>query len=78
MYGRQERRYKVLVRRSEVKKPLGRVRRRRENNIKMYLHEWNGRMDWIGLALQRDSWRDHVNAMMKLRVPHNAGNFLTS
>jgi len=69
MHGREERGYKVLVGRTEVKKPLGRLRRRRENNIKMYLQERNGRMDWIGLALQRDSWRDLVSAVMKLRVP---------
>jgi hypothetical protein len=69
MYGRQERRYKVLVGRTEVKKPLGRLRRGRENNIKMNLQEWNGRMDWIVLVLQRDSWRYLVNAVMKFRVP---------
>jgi len=68
MYGRQERGYKVSLGRTEVKKPLGRHRGRRENNIKMYLQEWNGRMDWIGLALQRDRWRDLVNAIMKIRV----------
>ena len=45
MLGRQERRYKVLVGRTEVKKPLGGLRRRRENNIKMYLQVRNGRMD---------------------------------
>ena len=69
MQGIEERLYKVLVGRTGVKKPLGRLTRRKENYIKMYLQERNGRMDWIVLALQRDRWRDVVNAMMHLRVP---------
>jgi len=37
-----------------------------------------GGMDWIYLAWDRDRWRASVNAVMKLQVPYNAGNFLTS
>ena len=37
-----------------------------------------GVMDWIDLAQDRDRWRALVNAVVKLGVPSNAGNFLTS
>jgi len=62
--------YRVLVGKSEGKRPLGRPRRRWENNIKMYLQEVVcGCMDWIELAEDRDRWRTLVNAVMNIRVP---------
>ena len=62
--------YRVLVGKPEGKRPLGRPRRRWENNIKMDLQEVGcGGMDWIKLAQDRDRWRVHVNALMKFRVP---------
>jgi hypothetical protein len=54
----------------EGKRPLGRLRRRWVDNIKMDLLEisWGG-VDWIGLAQDREKWRGVVNAVMSLRVP---------
>ena len=61
--------YRVLVGKPERKRPLGRHRRRWEDNIKMDLQEVGcGNMDWIELAQDRDRWRAFVNAVMNLRV----------
>jgi len=62
--------YWVLVGKPDGKKPLGRHRRRWEDNIKMDLQEVGcGGMDWIELAQGRDRWRALANAVMNLRVP---------
>jgi hypothetical protein len=53
----------------EVKRPLGRLRRRWGDNFKTDLRErgWYG-MVWIDLTQDRDQWRALVNTIMKLRI----------
>jgi hypothetical protein len=60
----------VLVRKPEGKKPLGKPRRRWEDNIKMDVQEvGGGRGDWMELAQDRDRWRALVSTVKNLRVP---------
>ena len=62
--------YRVLVGKPEGKSPLGRPRRRWEDNIKMDLQEVGcGGMGWIERAQDRDRWRALVSAVRNLRVP---------
>jgi hypothetical protein len=71
--------YRVLVGKPERKRLLGRPRHRWKDNIRMDLQEVGyGRVDWIGLAQDRDRWRALVSAVKNFRVPQSAGNFLTS
>ena len=60
-------------------RPLGRPKRRWDDNIKMNLQEVaSGGMNWIYVTHDRDRWRAVVNAVMTLRVPLTAEDFLTS
>jgi hypothetical protein len=71
--------YRVLAGRPEGKRPLGRRRRRWEDNIKMDLRERGiDRANWIQLAQDRVQWRACVNTVMNLRFHKKAGYFLTS
>jgi hypothetical protein len=63
----------------EGKRRLGRPRHRREDNIKMELHDLGGGdVDWIDLAQDTDGWLALVTAVINLRVSENGENFLTS
>jgi len=62
--------YRFLMGKPEGKRPLGRPRRRWEDNIKVDLQEVGCEgMDWIELAQDRGRWRALVNAVMNRRVP---------
>ena len=66
--------YRVLVRKPEGKRPLGRPRRRWEDNIKMDLQEVGGACgDWMELAEDRDRWRALASTVMNFRVPKMRG-----
>ena len=66
--------HRVLVGKPEGKRPLGRPRRRWEDNIKMDLQEVRGGCgDWMELAQDRDSWRTLVSTVMNIRVPKMRG-----
>jgi hypothetical protein len=68
--GEKRNSYRLLVGKSEGKRPLERPRRRWEDNIRMDLGEvgW-GDVDWIGLAKDKNRWRALVNSVLNLRVP---------
>ena len=62
--------HKVLAGKPEGKRPLGRPRRRWEDNIKMDLQEvGRGCGNWMALAKDRDRWQALVSAVMNFRVP---------
>ena len=67
--------YRVMVGTPERKRPLGRPRRRWEDNIKMDVQEVGegGCGDWMELAQDRDRWRALVRTVMNLRVPKTRG-----
>ena len=61
--------HKVLVGKPEGKRPLGRPRRRWEDNIKMDLQEvGRGSGEWMELAQDRERWRALVSTVMNFRV----------
>jgi hypothetical protein len=69
--------HRVLVRKREGKRPLGRPRRRWEDNIKMDVQEVGGGCgDRMELAQDRDGWRALVSTVKNLRGPLKCGEFL--
>jgi hypothetical protein len=70
MNGESRNAYRMLVGKTEGKRPVGRPRCKWVNNIKMDLGdvEWGG-VDWIGLAQDRDKRRALLNAVINIRAP---------
>jgi hypothetical protein len=68
--GEKRNAYRMLVQKPEGKRPLGRLRCRWVDNIKMDLRDIGpGGMDWIDLAQDRDQWKALVNTVMYFWVP---------
>jgi hypothetical protein len=67
--GEKRNAYRILVGKPQRKRPLGRPRRRWDDNIKIDLRVigWSG-MDWVYLAQDRNHWRSLMNAVMTLGV----------
>jgi hypothetical protein len=71
--------YRFLLRKPEGKRPLGRFRRRWEDNTQMVLQGvGRGTIDWGDLAQDKDRWREVVKTVMKLRGSIKWGNCLTN
>jgi hypothetical protein len=70
--------YRILVGRPEGRHHLGDPGVDGRILLKRVFKKWDGGMDWIQLAQDKDRWLALVNAVMNLRVPSNAGKFLTS
>ena len=67
--------HRVLVGKREGKRPMGRPRRRWNDNIKIYIREVGVGVDWMELAQDRDRWRALVNTVMNFLVLY-CGEFL--
>jgi hypothetical protein len=68
--GEKRNSYRILVGEPEGKRPLGRLRRRWVDNMKMDLRRirWDD-VDWIDLAQDRDQWKALLKMVINLRVP---------
>jgi hypothetical protein len=77
--GEERAMHRVMVKNHQLKRPLGRPRRRWEYNIKMDLQEDGGVGEYrIELAQDRDRWRAVVSTVRKFGFHNNAGNILTT
>jgi hypothetical protein len=67
---------KILVGRPNGRRPLGRMRHKWEDDIKIDVREiWFGGVDWVHLVQDMGWWPALMNTVMNLRVPQNAKNF---
>jgi hypothetical protein len=68
--GEKRNSYRLLVGKSEGRRPLGRPRQKWEDSIRINLGEvgWYD-VDWIGLARDKKRWSALVNSVLDLRVP---------
>ena len=65
--------FKILTGKPIGKRPLGRPRRRWEDNVRMDLEEIGMNVgNWVGLAQDRDYWRALVNLILNLWVPQTS------
>jgi hypothetical protein len=64
--GEKRNAYRILVGKPKGKRPLGRPRRRWEDNLRE--RGWDG-MDWIDLTQDKGQWRALVNMVMNIQVP---------
>jgi hypothetical protein len=70
--------YRILVGNHKKKRPLGRPRRRWEDNVEIDLRGGGCcDVDWIHLAQDKDQWRALVNMVTNLPISQNFGKFLS-
>jgi hypothetical protein len=70
--------FRVLVGKTGGRRPLGRPKRRWENNIKIDSQKVGRIHGWIDLARDGAKWRAVLNSVMSVRVTQNAGNFFST
>ena len=70
--------YRILVGRRDRNNHLVEIGIDERIILRWIFRKWDGGTDWIDLAQNRDRWWALVKAIMNIRVPQNAGNFLTS
>jgi len=61
--------YRIVVEKHEGKASLGRTRRRCQDILEETLGTYDGHVDWIHLAQDREQWWALVNIVMNVRVP---------